>query len=571
MKKLIFGLGLLASVSAIGQTYSQGFAFGNNYVDSQYASAQDSQGNIYSVGQYSGTVTVGNTVTYKGGNVDAFLTKYDANGTPIFIKSFGSVIDEAALGVAVDAQDNIYITGYFGGAGVNAFDADPGPGVFLLQSLSPILSRDCFIIKLDSNGDFVWAKQISNASGGAQEDAQVIKIDSQGNLYLVGAFAFADFDPDPNVSYPLSSYQDKPNTFILKLNNNGIFQWVKKLDTTVASKGLSLDIDSSDNLYVGGRFQGGMDIDPDAANVVSVSSNGSLDSFVLKLTSNGTYVWGKTFGGTGSESTNYIKVTPSGLYVTGDFQSTVDFNPDGGVNNKTALASTSDGYISKFDLNGNYITTYTIGGAGSSAIQDITTVRQSDHNTLYITGNFIGTADFDFSPTGVANMTSNGYSDNFLLEVGLDGSYIQSFQIGGIGPENLSNFEINNNGDIVMLGVFQSPTIDLNPFSGVNSFTNGGNGYQDCYLSRISLTPTLSTGETTKSKASIYPNPAKEELFVNPADQVRSYKIYNTVGQTVKTGSSISKSINVNSLTKGTYIISIDFGTYSQNIKFIKN
>ncbi len=54
--------------------------------------------------------------------------------------------------ISVDAFGNVYTTGYF----FDTVDFDPGPGTANLESKGS--SQDIFISKLDSNGDFVWAK-----------------------------------------------------------------------------------------------------------------------------------------------------------------------------------------------------------------------------------------------------------------------------------------------------------------------------------------------------------------------------------------------------------------------------
>src|SRR5690606_7321091 len=191
---------------ASAQEYYGTTTFGDGSIDFAYRSAMDSQGNVYAAGIYSGTITIGNSITWAGGNADGFLAKYDNDGNPVWVKGFGGGFDDVATDVAVDANDNLYITGYFQGAGSQSFDADPGPGVYQLSQPSPFLSRDCFIIKLDSNGDFVWAKQVSNPAGAnVNEDSKSIEVDSAGNVYIGGSFVYADFDPDPNTSFELFS------------------------------------------------------------------------------------------------------------------------------------------------------------------------------------------------------------------------------------------------------------------------------------------------------------------------------------------------------------------------------
>ena len=62
-------------------------------------------------------------------------------------------------GIALAADGSVYTTGWFGGTA----DFDAGPGTFHLTSAG---SSDIFVSKLNSAGDFVWARRL----GGAGED-----------------------------------------------------------------------------------------------------------------------------------------------------------------------------------------------------------------------------------------------------------------------------------------------------------------------------------------------------------------------------------------------------------------
>lgn len=245
----IFLLGAIASA----QEYYGTTTFGDGSIDFAYRSAMDSQGNVYAAGIYSGTITIGNSITWAGGNADGFLAKYDNDGNPVWVKGFGGGFDDVATDVAVDANDNLYMTGYFQGAGSQSFDADPGPGVYQLSQPSPFLSRDCFIIKLDSNGDFVWAKQVSNPAGAnVNEDSKSIEVDSAGNVYIGGSFVYADFDPDPNTSFELFSTNggSSPDGFLLKLDTDGNFIWVKTLGSTGIVEIVDMEFDANEDILI---------------------------------------------------------------------------------------------------------------------------------------------------------------------------------------------------------------------------------------------------------------------------------------------------------------------------------
>jgi hypothetical protein len=99
----------------------------------------------------------------------------------------GSSSADVGYGIFANASGTVYTTGSFQGTGI---DFDPGVGVFNLDSAG---DEDIFISKLDSGGNFVWAKSMGGTSLDRGYD---IFVDSSGAVYTTGYFlGTADFDP----------------------------------------------------------------------------------------------------------------------------------------------------------------------------------------------------------------------------------------------------------------------------------------------------------------------------------------------------------------------------------------
>lgn len=506
------------------QEYFGTSTFGDTFIEIPYRSAMDSQGNVYASGIYSGTITVGSTtVTWAGGNADGFLAKYDNDGNPIWVKSFGGPADDVAVDVAVDSNDNLYITGYFQGAGANAFDADPGPGVYLLEQLSPFLSRDCFIIKLDSNGDFVWAKQVSNPIAVANEDSKSIEVDSLGNVYVGGSFVYADFNPDPVEEELILSTNGgaSPDAFLLKLDTDGNFVWVKTFGATAIVEVVDMEFDENEDLLLAGRYRNTVDLDP-GTGTANFTSNGGDDIFMAKLTSDGDYIWGQAFGGTGLDVIKTIRDLPSGVYVGGQFAGTVDLDPTAG-DNTTVSNGPWDAFLSKFDTDGNYEYSYVLGGE-TTDFENVYDLTEGFNGNLFATGEFNGTTDFDNS-AAEALTTSNGKSDTFLMELTTAGEYVNHFTVGGDNTDSYPQVHFNNNNEILSLGTFRSSSVDFDPFASEDIISTTGN--YDAFFSRYNIfnngndncsgAITLAcgdvyTGETINDTDS-GANPANDEFF----------------------------------------------------------
>ncbi|QIE58378.1 T9SS type A sorting domain-containing protein [Rasiella rasia] len=483
--KVLILLCILVSGTGVAQEYFGTTTYGDLGIDTANSSVMNSQGTIFTGGLYQNSITLGpDTINIAGGNADGYVAMHDSDGTPLGVLGFGGGFDDVVIDLAVDANDNLYITGYFQGANsMNPFDADPGPGVVPLLQPAFGLSRDIFIIKLDSDQQFVWAKQVSNpfGFGPINEDAQTIEVDSAGNVYVGGSFLLADFDPDPAVDNTLfSADSSTPDGFILKLDTDGNFVWV---NTYEGAGGIveveDIEFDANEDILVLGRFRNQVDLDS-GIGTDSYATNGSDDIFVSKIDSDGSYIWGQAFGGAALEFSNIITEINNEIYVGGAFSGTVDLDPSAGDNTVTSNGDL-DPFFSKFDTDGNYIMSYVFGGETNEDLEDVYDITQGPNGDVFVSGSFVGTSDFDAGP-GTANVTSNGIADNYTIQVGLDGVYKNHWTIGGTASENSPYILFNDLGEAISIGAFRD-SVDFNPFPGEDIQTSVAN--YDVYISRF--------------------------------------------------------------------------------------
>lgn len=377
--------------------------FGGTSSDQGIGITTDANGNVFTTGYFNGTVdfdptTTINNLTANGSN-DIFISKLDKNGNFLWAKAIGGTSFDRGYGISTDANGNVYTTGYFNGT----VDFDPNAGV---TNLTANGDKDVFILKLDNNGNFVWAK----AFGGSNYDfGYDITTDTNGNIYTTGYFSgTVDFDPSSGINNltSIGSY----DVFILKLDANGNFDWAKAIGGSGYDKAEDITTDANGNVYTTGYVNGLVDFDPNAG-VHNLTAYGGDDVFILKLDTNGNFVWAKAIGGTAREfATGITTDTIGNIFTTGGFQGTADFDPNVGVHNLTSNGM-NDIFISKLDSNGNFVWAKAIGGIDNDFGYGITT-----NESVYTTGSFTGTADFD-PDAGVHNLTSNGYYDGFILKL----------------------------------------------------------------------------------------------------------------------------------------------------------
>ncbi len=371
--------------------------------------------------------TVGNSVTADAlGNVYAtgfsnatmFISKFDANGNVTWTKQFGGTGGTAnGCSITTDANGNVYTIGTFS----LTVDFDPGPGVFNLTT-----EGSTFILKLDANGNFVWAKQID--IGTLIGRGFLIAVDPANNVYTTGTFfGTVDFDPGPGV-FNLSSILR--SAYVSKLDAAGNFVWAKQIagtSNTDEASSFAMALDASGNIYTTGSFIGNVDFDPGAgANILSANTE---NTFVSKLDASGNFIWVKQMGGTGTvEGMSIALDSIGGVYTTGYFTGIVDFDPGAGVFNLSATGN-DDIFISKLDAAGNFNWAKKMGG---SAADEGLSIKADASGNNYTTGYFTDTLDFD-AGTCLPKIISTGDRDIFISKSDVAGNFLWTKQIGGSG------------------------------------------------------------------------------------------------------------------------------------------
>jgi hypothetical protein len=385
----------------------------------------DGNGDVYLAGDFSGTVDFdpgsGTQNLTASGSTDAFLLKLNSTGEFIWAKKFGGTNTDIAYSVATDSSNNVLLVGSF----KDTVDFDPSGATFNLVSTlstggSPAPTDDIFIVKLNSSGDFSWAKSI----GGTNSDiAYSVLVDSSDNILVSGSFrgTNVDFDPGAGTSTLSAQANGRSHAFVMKLNNLGEFVWAKDMGGLLGSRSNSMAIDSDNNIYTTGYFEGTVDFDPGAgtANLTASGvSDAFFDLFVSKINSNGEYLWAKAIGGaTGSDEGVGISTDSTGnVYTVGYFSESVDFDPGAGTTTLSSNGS-NDNFVLKLNSSGAFVWAKSFGGSSDDLATEITADTSGN---VFTSGYFQGTVDFNPN-SGTSNLTSSGVQDIFNLRLDSSG------------------------------------------------------------------------------------------------------------------------------------------------------
>jgi Secretion system C-terminal sorting domain len=365
----------------------------------------DHKSNLLITGSFAGTAdfdpSTSTSNLTSNGSKDAFILKLDSNGIFVWAKKMGSTGDDGANCITLDLLENIFTTGYFEGTS----DFDPNSGTSNLVSLG---SKDIFVSKLDSSGNFLLAKSMGLYGS---DVALEIAIDNQNNILTVGAFnSTIDFDPS-NSSTNLTPLGTK-DVFISKLNASGNFVWAKQFGGTNYASSPLIEIDSFDNYYISGDFNGTIDFDP-SSGIFNLTNSNSSNVFITKLNSLGNFIWAKQFGGSIYSSA----LDKFGcIYSIGNFGGTTDFDPGNGICNLTSVGNiTGDIFISKLDSSGSFEWAKNFGN--TSYFTQGSSISINSKNQIFTTGSYAISIDFDPSPNIYTLNSASGTSDVFVQKL----------------------------------------------------------------------------------------------------------------------------------------------------------
>lgn len=427
--------------------------------------ALDAVGNIYCTGYFFETVDfdpgVGTTNLTSVGVADAFVLKLNPNGSFAWVKQIGGSSRQLGWSIAVDAIGEISVVGTFEGTA----DLDPGAGVSALTASG---SSDLFVAKFDANGDLLWAEQMGSPDPQHGMDEEVDhRLDNSGNLLITGWFYFTiDFDPGPGTFNMTAS--GLPDMFILKLSPSGDLIWAKQVGEytssgtgAVVSTGISTD--ATESVYITGSFDRSTDFKPGPA--VAQLSASSRDVFVLKLDSNGDFVWVRKVAGNSvldNDLGRAIATTANGdTYITGGFEGTADFDMGPGTYDLTATGNSGDVFVQKIDAEGNFEWAFNMG----SVYEDYgRAIEVDDNGNVYTMGFYVDATSFtqpdmDFDPgAGTFYLGSNSEDpQGFFIQ-----KLSQSINVGVSEDDHdgtLVVYPDPTNGAIrISLDGFQNPT-----------------------------------------------------------------------------------------------------------------
>lgn len=250
--------------------------------------------------------------------------------------------------------------------------------------------------------------------------------------------------------------------FFYAISTNGqSLEWVHSFEGTSNVSVNRIQLDQVENIYLMGSFSDMVDFDP-GPNTFTLNGNNFSAIFIAKYTSDGNFIWANKISCSGATTPGEIVLDNLGnIIVTGSFKKDIYFSSDTLTSVST---SWNDIFISKFDTSGIFLWAKSAGG---SSEDELFSCGTDESGNIFVCGDFYSTADFD-PGIGVANLTSSGLRDIFILKLSQAGNYLWTKRLGNSDYDRATKLIVSGQ-NVFITGYFKS-YIDFDTGPGISSF-----------------------------------------------------------------------------------------------------
>lgn len=366
-----------------------------------------------------GAVVLGYTQSINGNitdktteNFDFWVLKLDAESNIQWSKTFGGTNDDRGNDIIQTNDGGYAILGYS-----TSSDQDVSENAG---------SQDFWMIKLNANGSISWSKTF----GYTGADFGTTLLQTADNSYLITGV----LDVTASGGQGNSQRHAGGDIWAIKLSENGELQWSKYFGGSFTDAPFGVVETEDHNFIIAGSSDSG---DVDISN-----NNGSYDFWVLKIASNGSLLWERSFGGSEIDEGRAITTTNDGNFIiVGDTRSA-----DKDVSNNNGAA---DVWIIKMNTDGNLIWEKTIGGTSFDVARSVSKTQD---------GGFI----ISGSSRSLDNsFTNQGQNDALLLKIDSEGNGVWKQTIGGAEIDFFYDAVQFNDASIIAVGETNSSNGDL--------------------------------------------------------------------------------------------------------------
>lgn len=435
-----------------------------------------SDGSVVVAGYFEQTATFGagepgETVLSSAGSKDAFLARFDEDGSLIWAKRAGGGFWDEGRGVAAFDDGSIAITGVFSST------ATFGPGEPLETQLVSEGDMDVFLARYGADGALIWAR---HAGGSEADSGQDVAVGDGGTVLIAGSIAqTATFAPGEPEETAVSVGNDV-GMFAASYSAGGVLEWVaasSSVSSTAMAKGIAPA--PPDGVVVTGLFSSTAIFGQGEPEEVSFYAESGYDFFAARYADGGSLDWARHVGAEADDKGQGVVALPDGSAVaTGYYHYTMVFGE--GEPEETSLTSSYSRsmFLAAYEDDGSLrFARSSSGGAHGNAIARLT------GNELLVAGSiFYSPVVFGQGEPNETGLNTSGESDVFLAAYQPDGSVICAVSAGGEDDDAASGVVGMADGSAVITGSFkQEAAFDL---GGPNQTLLLVEGERDIFVAR---------------------------------------------------------------------------------------
>jgi hypothetical protein len=515
-----------------------------------------------------------NIFSSKTGHHEVFIQKYSINNELRWTKVIHGDGHKTITKILVDKNEDIYILGSFNR------ETDFNPDIeeeYLVTSnalnddINSLFASDFYLLKLDSNGFFLWVKTF----GGIYDDfAFDMSFDSNNDILITGSFSDNIVFNYNGVSKMIESVGGQ-DIYILKLSNSGDFIWVRRFGSTEVieqSKNIVIDID--DNIYISGMFGACIDFDPSPINTHYECSDGRFDAFVLKLNKDGLFEWVFTYGNGSWDQAPCLEIYDNNIYIVGHALGRLEIDDNSGSIIEVGQSGDWHVLVLKLALDKEIIWI-----SATKNHEEYTQIRTNDidfdtNGNLIVVGKYFGTLGsqsnddtYLSNDTGDTIYNQSNWWDMFYLKMNSeDGNIFSITPFNSYHHDEIICIKVID--DNIFLGGKFTSIMDFDPTS--NLVVREGNAG---FLLKLKQNKDVSLQNT--DNIFLYPNPTKNKV------NIQLDKVYSSVNTTIYSingmklystfiGQTNQVSLDLSLYSDGVYVIQIEADGYKKTKKIIK-
>lgn len=301
--------------------------------------------------------------------------------------------------------------------------------------------EDCWITKLDSNGNLMWQKTL----GGLEFDhaASVVEA-ADGSIYVAGYTGSIDGD--------FVSSHGSNDAFVAKISSTGLLLWIKCYGGPGSDSAFNIDIISNNKIsFLGTSGTVGGDV---------TSNYGNSDLWLVAIDSAGAILSQKSYGGSDSDYGKDMVQTDDGGHAIISFSRSNNFD-------LTYNHGNWDYWFLKIDSLGIIQYQNSLGGSETDMAHAIT---KSLDNGYYINGQ---SASKDYDVTGHHGV---GWThDYWVVHIDSVGEIIWQKSLGGYDDDIGESIFVQDENNIIVGGMSHSHDGDVID-------NHGSPGYSDYWM-----------------------------------------------------------------------------------------